>query len=87
MEMTSVANKLLGAAAGAVVLLGLTLTASADIACSGGVCWHVTEKYEFPGRARVIVHPDDWRAGPREHFVFREHEGRGYWRGRGWTPF
>jgi hypothetical protein len=85
--MTSFASKLLAAAAGAGVLLGFTLTASADIACSRNVCWHVQERYEFPAHARVIIHPEGWHWGPREHFMFREHEGHGFWRGSHWTEF
>jgi hypothetical protein len=34
---------------------------SAAIACSGNVCWHTQERYEYPPEARVIIHPDDWR--------------------------
>jgi hypothetical protein len=35
------------------------------------------DAYEYPAAARVVVHPDDWRWGPREHYSWREHEGRG----------
>jgi hypothetical protein len=31
----------------------------------------------------VVVHEDTWKAGPT--VKFREHEGRGYWRGDHWT--
>ena len=34
--------------------------------------------------SKVVVHEDDWKWGPHEHFAFREHEGRGYWRGSRW---
>jgi len=33
----------------------------------------------------VIIHEDDWRAGPG--ITFREHEGRGYWSGDRWTEW
>jgi hypothetical protein len=72
-------------AAGALALSAVN--ASAAIACAGPVCWHTHETYEYPRDARVIVHPDDWRWGRREHFVFREHEGRGFWRGGRWREF
>jgi hypothetical protein len=35
-------------------------------------------------KANVVVHPNDWRWGPQEHYSWREHEGRGYWRGDRW---
>lgn len=83
--MTSVGKTLLGAAMGAGVLVFSVVNASAAIVCSGNVCWHTHESYDYPAGARVIVHPDDWRWGPEEHFAWREHEGRGYWRGDRWT--
>jgi hypothetical protein len=83
--MTSLTKGLVGATAGAGILGGLVVSASAAIVCSGHICWHSTETYEYPPRAHVVVHPDDWHWGPREHFVFREHEGRGYWHGTHWT--
>lgn len=76
---------------GAVAVAGLlgvgVATASADIACVGPVCWHTTERYEYPPDARVTVHPNEWKAGPNEHYTFREHEGRGYWRGDRWQEW
>src|SRR5215471_2869072 len=38
------------------------------------------------GRARRRS-PDDWRWDRGEHFVWREHEGRGYWRGDRWMEW
>ena len=70
-------------AAGGLALSGAS--ASAAIACSGNVCWHVSEHYRYPARARIVVHEDRWRPGPR--FVFREHHGRGHWRGRTWVEW
>jgi hypothetical protein len=78
-------NILLAAAASAGVLAFSATGASADIACSGNVCWH-TQDRDYPAESRVIVHPDDWHWGRHEHYSFREHEGRGYWRGRAWVP-
>ena len=74
--MTSVMKVLLGAAAGAAILASSALTASAAIVCSGNTCWHVHERYNYPPSAGVVIHEDDWRAGPG--ITFREHEGRGY---------
>jgi hypothetical protein len=35
----------------------------------------------------MIIHDDDWRWGPSERFTFREHEGRGYWKGDSWVAW
>ncbi len=85
--MTSLNKALLGAAAGAGLLAFSTVGASAAIICSGNVCWHATETYEYPAESHVIIHPDSWRWGPGEHFSWREHEGRGYWRGERWIEW
>jgi hypothetical protein len=77
----------LGAAFGVGILAFSTASVSAAIACRGNVCWHVQGQYEYPREARVIIHPDDWRWRPREHFTWREHEGRGYWRGGRWIEW
>jgi hypothetical protein len=82
--MTSLNKALLGAAMGAGILAFSAISASAAIVCSGSVCWHTHEAYEYPPDAGVVVHPDDWRWGAGERFSWREHEGRGYWRGDRW---
>jgi hypothetical protein len=68
---------------GAGALALSSLSASAAIVCTGDVCWHSQETYTYPPEARVTVHEDSWKAGP--DIRFREHEGRGYWRGDSWT--
>jgi hypothetical protein len=70
---------------GAAALAVSSATASAAVACSGNVCWHVTEKYEYPPSSHVTIHEDTWKAGPE--ITFREHKGRGYWAGDVWTEF
>jgi hypothetical protein len=85
--MTSLRKVFLGAAMGAGVLAISAASASAAIVCNGDVCWHAQETYDYPASAHVIVHPDDWRWGAKEHFTFREHEGRGYWGGGRWTEW
>jgi hypothetical protein len=75
----------LGATAGAAILACSVLTASAAVVCNGNVCWHTHERYTYPPSAGVVIHEDDWRAGPG--ITFREHEGRGYWKGESWTDF
>jgi hypothetical protein len=85
--MSLLSKSLMGTAMGAGFLALSTLSASAAIACSGNVCWHTQERYIYPPEARVIIHDDDWRWGPNERFTFREHEGRGYWKGDRWTEW
>jgi hypothetical protein len=81
-------RKILSAAAiGAAVVATSTFSASAAIVCQGNVCWHTHEAYDFPHEAGVVVHEDNWRWGPKEKFSFREHEGRGYWRGEKWVTW
>ena len=83
--MTVLRKALLGAIAGAGALAFSAVGASAAIVCSGGTCWHVKEKYEYPPTAGIVVHEDTWKAEPG--IKFREHEGRGYWKGDTWTKW
>jgi hypothetical protein len=62
-------------------------SASAGIVCNeDGDCWHTATVYEYNPQWRLTVHPDDWvwRQG---NYRWREHEGRGYWRGGVWVGF
>jgi hypothetical protein len=69
-------------------MFGVASTASAEIVCNGeGVCWHVRHAYAYAPGYGVVVHPNGWRWGARDHYVFREHGGRGYWRGGVWVGF
>ena len=62
--------------------------ASAEIACNGeGQCWHIKSHYDYRPEFGVTIHPDGWHWGANEHFVFREHRGRGYWRNGVWVRF
>jgi hypothetical protein len=84
---TSTKLALIPTAALALVSLS-SLSASARIVCNeDGACWHVHEDYAYPPAAGVIIHPDDWRWRDGEHYAWREHAGRGYWRGGAWAPF
>ncbi|SRR5258708_17275062 len=87
LAMTPISKTLLGAAMGAGALAFSVVSAPAAVICTGNVCWHTHEAYDYPADARVIVHPDDWRWGPSERFRWREHEGRGYWRGERWMDW
>jgi hypothetical protein len=85
--MHLLSKTLVGTAMGAGLLVLSAISASAAIVCSGNVCWHTQERYTYPPEARVVIHDDDWRWGPSEKFTFREHQGRGYWRGDNWTEW
>ena len=78
----------------AAALLGISAAAmgasaaSAAIACNGaGECWHVRRSYAYRPEYGVVVHPNNWRWGRHEHYRWREHEGRGYWRNGVWLKF
>jgi hypothetical protein len=78
-------GKVLGPAVLAAATLGFSaVSASAYIACSGDDCWHVHERYHYPASAGIVIHEDTWHWGPRAHFRWREHAGRGYWHGGEW---
>jgi hypothetical protein len=81
------AKMTMGAALGVGVLAASAASASAEIACRGSVCWHTSERYEYPSEAHVIIHPEGWHWGHHEHYSWREHDGRGYWRGRNWREW
>ena len=83
----TVTKTLLAAAVGLGALAGTPMTASAFIACTGNVCWHVLDRHQYPRESRVIIHEDNWKPRARARIEFREHEGRGYWRGRDWREF
>jgi hypothetical protein len=72
-----------------VALLGFSsLAASARVVCNAdGDCWHIHEDSAYPPAAGLIIHPDNWRWKEGEHHVWREHPGRGYWKGGEWAPF
>jgi hypothetical protein len=86
-NVTMMRRVLSAAAIGAGVLMASTFSASAAIVCQGHTCWHVHDAYDYPHEAGVVVHEDNWHAGPHEKFSFREHEGRGYWREGKWVAW
>ena len=76
------------AAVGLTALVVSTVSASAAIACNAeGECWHVNRHYVYRPEYGIVVHANNWRWGPNEHFVWREHTGRGYWRNGVWIRF
>ena len=75
-------------AAAALGVVTLATSASAAIVCNReGECWHVKARYAYRPEFGLVVHPNNWRWGAHDKFVWREHEGRGYWRGGVWIGF
>jgi len=81
--MTRTTKLLVATACGSACLALSALTASAGVACNGDICWHTHETITYPSESHVIVREDGWKPGPT--VKFREHEGRGYWRGDSWV--
>lgn len=66
----------------------LSSGASARIVCNeDGDCWHVHANYNYEPSFGLTIHPDNWKWKEGEHHAWREHEGRGYWKGGAWTQF
>jgi hypothetical protein len=78
--------RLTGLTVAAVGALALSAGgAAADIVCNDdGDCWHVRRRIEYRPEYRLRVYPDDWRWRETDHYRWREHEGRGYWRSGVW---
>jgi hypothetical protein len=73
---------------GASALVLTATSASAVIVCNGeGQCWHTHRAYTYRPEFGLVVHPDGWRWGPGEHYVWHEHVGRGYWHNGVWVRF
>jgi hypothetical protein len=72
-----------------LALWGLSsISASARIICNAdGDCWHVHEDYTYRPDWGLSVHPDNWKWKEGEHYTWREHKGRGYWKGGNWEEF
>lgn len=86
--MNTIRKIALAALLGAGTLALATSGASARIVCNeDGDCWHVRDAYEYQPGFRLTIHPDDWRWGENDRYRWREHEGRGYWRGGVWVQF
>ena len=81
-------SKIAVLAMGTAVAALTATTASAAIVCNNeGVCWHVHRHYNYDPGFGLVVHPDNWVWGPNDHYVWREHTGRGYWRNGVWITF
>jgi hypothetical protein len=82
-----VALMLAGATLIGLGAVAMTTGAGAAVVCNGDVCWHTHSAYTYPPSAGVVVHGDNWRWSHDEHYRWREHEGRGYWRDGKWNTF
>jgi len=83
--MHFVGKVIASAVVAAGVLASSQMNASAEIICNDeGVCWHTHNPYDYPLEAHVTIHDNEWHWGPNEHYTFREHAGRGYWKGDTW---
>ena len=62
--------------------------ASAAVVCNAeGACWHTKRAYNYHPEYGVTVHENNWKWGEKEHYTWREHAGRGYWRNGVWIKF
>ena len=71
-------------AAGALALAA-TGTSAAVVCNAEGDCWHVKGEANFyKPEHGVHIYAGDWKWGEKEHYKWREHEGRGYWKKGVW---
>jgi hypothetical protein len=78
----------LAALVGAGAMVAMATPASAYVACNRfGDCWHVRDRYTYHPSWGITVHDDHWRWRAHERYRWREHHGRGYWRGGVWVTF
>ena len=68
-------------------IFAMTGSASARVVCNeDGDCWHSRTVEVFPPALGLTIHEDDswkWADGEAKH-RWREHEGKGYWKGGNW---
>ena len=63
-------------------------SASAWIVCNAeGECWHAHHRWGYHNEWGIVIHPDGWAWGPNDHYVWHEHDGRGYWHNHIWIAF
>ena len=83
--MTVSRNIVLGllASGGLLAMIG---GAGARVVCNeDGDCWHNRSADVFPPALGLTIHDsDDWKWNDGEKRRWREHEGRGYWKGNDW---
>ena len=73
---------------GVSALAMMTTSASARIVCNeDGDCWHAKTDYDYQPTFGLSVHGDDWKWKEGEKHAWREHDGKGYWKGKDWKDF
>jgi hypothetical protein len=71
-----------------VSALAMTTSASARIVCNeDGDCWHTQTERVYPPGLGLTIHDNDWKWREGERHSWREHEGKGYWKGGTWKEF
>ena len=66
----------------------ISTSASAGIVCnSDGDCWHTQTDYQYQPSFGLTVHSNDWKWNEGEKHAWREHKGKGYWKGGSWQTF
>jgi hypothetical protein len=86
--MKNFSSLMIAALVGASALAMAATTASARIVCNAdGDCWHAQTEYTYGPDLRLSVHPDNWKWKEGEHHAWREHDGKGYWKGKDWKEF
>jgi hypothetical protein len=64
-----------------VSAIAMTSSASARIVCNeAGDCWHTQTDYVYPPTLGLSIHDNDWKWKEGEKHMWREHEGKGYWK-------
>lgn len=86
--MKSYAKWIAATVAAAAIAVMTASTASAYVVCNQeGECWHTGHRYHYHPEFGLVIHPDGWRWRHDEHYVWREHHGRGYWHNGVWITF
>ncbi len=81
-------TKFVVAAMLAVSGAAMASAASAAVVCNAeNECWHTKRAYTYHPEFGVTVHEDGWKWGASDHYKWREHAGRGYWRNGVWIKF
>jgi hypothetical protein len=73
---------------GVSAVASISTNASAAIVCNEeGDCWHTQAEYTYQPAFSLSVHQNDWKWKEGEKHAWREHAGKGYWKGGNWTGF
>jgi hypothetical protein len=66
---------------------GVHFTSARTVCNEDGDCWHATTDYDYQPSFGLSIHPNDWKWKEGEKHAWREHEGKGYWKGGSWKEF